>query len=288
MSVISETKVNTKEETKEVRAKFNIWRLLLNIFALLVISFLFIPIIIVVIMSFSSAQSLQFPPPGFSLRWYETFFSDPFWLEAAWNSIIIGVTASILALIIGGLATYGLSKTKFKGKDLLIANFIAPMIIPTIITGVALYFVFAKLGILGTIPGLIIAHTIIVIPYVVLITLPSFEAFDKNLELAAQSLGASRFKVISKIVVPLILPSFLASWLFAFIISFDEIIVTIFLSGKHYTLPKKMYNELVLQINPTITAISTILIAFTALFMLIVFIIIRRAAKKGAEIKMGN
>ncbi len=276
-----------KRQTKRKR-KFHPWQIFLSIFSVAVVLFLFLPIVIVIPMSFSSASSLQFPPPGFSLRWYESFFGNAAWMEAAKTSFIVSTSASIIALILGGFASYGLAKSDFRGKNLILGNFIAPMIIPTIITGVALYIVFAQIGILGSLPGLILGHTLLIVPYIVLITLPMFESFDKRIELAARSLGANWLMIVRRIIVPIIFPSLLASWLFAFIISFDELIVTIFLAGAYNTLPKKMFNELVLQINPTITAISTLLIALTAVFMIIVAFIMNKIAKSGTKINIGK
>lgn len=271
---------------KSMKRKFKPWNLVLSIFSILVVIFLFLPILIVIPMSFSSASSLQFPPPGFSLRWYESFFHNPAWIEATKTSFTVSISASFIALVLGGLAAYGLAKSNFRGKSFILGNFIAPMIIPTIITGVALYMAFAQIGILGSLAGLILGHVLLIVPYIVLITLPSFESFDKRIELAARSLGASWFTVTRQIIIPIILPSILASWLFAFISSFDELIVTIFLAGGYNTLPKKMFNELVLQINPTITAISTLLILFTAIFMLIVAFVMKRASKRGTKINI--
>jgi putative spermidine/putrescine transport system permease protein len=273
---------------KNKKKKMKPWNVVLSIFSILVVLFLFLPIVIVIPMSFSSANSLQFPPPGFSLRWYESFFGNPAWLEATKTSFIVSIVASLIALFLGGMAAYGLAIGNFRGKNFILGNVIAPMIIPTIITGVALYMAFAQLEILGTLPGLILAHTLLIVPYIVLITLPSFEAFDKRIELAARSLGANWITVARRIIIPIILPSVLAAWLFAFIISFDELIVTIFLSGTYVTLPKKMFNELVLQINPTITAISTLLIVLTSIFMVIVAFVMNRASKRGTNIKIGD
>jgi putative spermidine/putrescine transport system permease protein len=286
MRSVNTTNISTPIKVKEKHKlpKRNVWNLVLGLFSMGVILFLSIPLIIVVLMSFSSASSLEFPPPGFSFRWYSSFFTDPLWMEAVRTSVLVSAAASTIALIFGVLASYGLSVSDFRGKNLIIGNFIAPMIIPTIITGVALYLFFAQIGLLGTMPGLILAHVLVAFPYIVLITLPAFEAFDRRLELAAKSLGGSWVTVFRKILIPLHLPSILASWLFAFIISFDELIVTVFLAGEYMTLPKKMFNELILQINPTITAISTVLILLTGIFMFIVSILLKISKKKGAEI----
>jgi ABC-type spermidine/putrescine transport system permease subunit II len=225
--------------------------------------FLALPIIIVVPMSFSSAESLRFPPPGFSLRWYQSFFGDPQWIEAGINSVVIGVSSSTIALILGTFAAYGLVRGTFRGRSFLESNFIAPMVLPPIIVAVALYIFFAKLGILGNYIALIAAHAVLATPYVVLLMVLAIRAFDVRIEQVALSLGASRLQMLTRILLPNLVPNAAAAWLFAFVISFDEVVVTMFVSGTHLTIPKRMFNQLVLQINPTITAIATLLIGFS-------------------------
>jgi ABC-type spermidine/putrescine transport system permease subunit II len=232
----------------------------LSVFSLMVLMFLCLPITIIVPMSFSSAKSLQFPPPGLSLRWYESFFGDERWIEAGINSLILAGTASVCALVLGTLAAYGLVRGRFPGRALLESNFMAPMIIPPIILAVAMFIALARLGFLGSFGGLIIAHTVLVIPYAVLIMTVAIQSFDRDIELVAMTLGASRTRVLVQIVLPNLMPSALAALIFAFVISFDEVIVTLFVSGTYMTIPKRMFNELILQINPTITAIASILI----------------------------
>jgi len=234
--------------------------LALSTFSVAVVLFLCLPILIVVPMSFSSAKSLAFPPPGLSLRWYVSFFGDERWIEAGINSLILAASSSTIALVLGTLAAYGLVRGRYPGRALLESNFMAPMIIPPIILAIALFIAFAKLGFLGSFWGLIIAHTVLVIPYSVLIMSVAIQSFDRDIELVAMTLGASRTRVLIQIVLPNLVPSALAAMIFAFVISFDEVIVTLFLSGTHLTIPKRMFNELILQINPTITAIATLLI----------------------------
>jgi len=227
---------------------------------ILTLLFLALPIIIVVPMSFSSAGTLQFPPPGFSLRWYESFFSDPQWIEAALNSLAIGAIASTISLILGTCAAYALVRGNFLGRKSLEANFMVPMVLPPVIIAVSLYIFYAKLGILGSYFGVVSAHVVLTTPYVVLLMSLAIHAFDVRVEQIAMTLGASRLEMIVRILLPNILPNAAAAWLFAFVISFDEVVVTLFVSGSHLTVPKRMFNQLVLQINPTITAIATILI----------------------------
>jgi ABC-type spermidine/putrescine transport system permease subunit II len=250
---------------------------LLALFGGAVLLFLCLPIAVVVPMSFSSASSLEFPPPGFSLRWYESFFGDPRWLRAAGNSALIALAASIAALVLGSVAAYGLVRGRFRGRAVLESNFILPLILPPVITAVALYIFFARIGLLGTIPGLIVAHTILTVPYVVLLMSVAIRQFDVRIEQVAYSLGASWFRMFRSVLLPNLLPSVLAAWIFAVIISFDEVIVTLFLAGAYDTIPKRMFNELILQVNPTITAIATLLIALSVITIGLVAWLMQRA-----------
>jgi ABC-type spermidine/putrescine transport system permease subunit II len=256
-------------------------RYLLALFGGAVLLFLCLPIAVVVPMSFSSASSLEFPPPGLSLRWYESFFGDPRWLRAAQNSLIVALAASVLALALGSIAAYGLVRGRFRGRAVIESNFILPLILPPVITAVALYIFFARIGLLGTIAGLIVAHTILTVPYVVLLMSVAIRQFDVRIEQVAYSLGASWFRMFRSVLLPNLLPSVLAAWIFAFIISFDEVIVTLFLAGAYDTIPKRMFNELILQVNPTITAIATLLILLSVITIGIVAWLMRRAGVLG-------
>ena len=258
-----------------------IGRYLLALFGGAVLLFLCLPIAVVMPMSFSSASSLEFPPPGLSLRWYQSFFGDPRWLRAAQNSLIVALAASVAALALGSIAAYGLVRGRFHGRAVLEGNFVAPLILPPVITAVALYIFFARIGLLGTLPGLILAHTVLTVPYVVLLMSVAIRAFDVRIEQVACSLGASWFRMFRSVLLPNLLPSVLAAWIFAFIISFDEVIVTLFLAGAYDTIPKRMFNELILQVNPTITAIATLLIALSVATIGIVAWLMRRAGVLG-------
>ena len=241
--------------------------------------FLTVPILIVIPMSFSSAKALTFPPPGFSLRWYEAFFGDPRWMEAMWISTGVALVSSLLALVLGGLAAYGLRRGSFAGRDWAEGNFMAPLIVPTIIVAIALYLALAKIGLLGSLLGLVVAHTILNVPLVMMVMGVAIRAFDPRIEQVAWSLGASWRYTVWKVILPNLMPSVLAAWIFAFIGSFDEVIVTSFIAGKYDTVPKKMFNELVLEVNPTITAVATLLIGLTVLALAAVTLILARAGK---------
>ncbi|MBV9836021.1 MAG: ABC transporter permease [Alphaproteobacteria bacterium] len=241
--------------------------------------FLTVPLLIVIPMSFSSARALTFPPPSLSLRWYETFFGDPRWMEAMWTSIVIAAISSVAALLLGGLAAYGLRRGTFGGRDWAEGNFMAPLVVPTIIAAIALYLGLAKIGLLGSFTGLLLAHTILHVPVVMMVLGVAVRDFDLRIEQVAWSLGASWSYTARRVLLPNLWPSVFAAWIFAFIGSFDEVIVTSFIAGRYETVPKRMFNELILEVNPTITAVATLLIAFTILALAAVALILRRAGK---------
>jgi ABC-type spermidine/putrescine transport system permease subunit II len=241
--------------------------------------FLTVPLLIVVPMSFSSARALTFPPPGFSLRWYEAFFGDPRWMDAMWTSAALAALSSIAALVLGSLAAYGLRRGSFAGRDWAEGNFMAPLIVPTIIAAIALYLGLAKVGLLGSFIGLVTAHTILNVPLVMMVMGVAIREFDLRIEQVAWSLGASWSYTVAKVVLPNLAPSVFAAWIFAFIGSFDEVIVTSFIAGRYETVPKKMFNELILEVNPTITAVATLLIGLTVLALAAVTVILGRAGK---------
>ena len=243
------------------------------------LAFLTVPLVIVIPMSFSSARALTFPPPSLSLRWYEAFFGDPRWMEAMSTSALVAAISSVAALVLGGLAAYGLRRGTFGGRGWVEGNFMAPLIVPTIITAVALYLGLAKIGLLASFIGLVVAHTILNVPLVIMVLGVAIREFDHRIEQVAWSLGASWSYTLWKVVLPNLAPSVFAAWIFAFIGSFDEVIVTTFIAGKYETVPKKMFNELILEVNPTITAVATLLIAFTVLALAAVAFILGRSGK---------
>jgi len=241
--------------------------------------FLMVPLLIVVPMSFSSAKALTFPPPSLSLRWYEAFFGDPRWMAAMWTSTFIAVVSSFGSLLLGGFAAYGLRRGSFAGRDWAEGNFMSPLIVPTIIVAIALYLSLAKVGLLGSFIGLVAAHTVLNVPLVMMVMGVAVRGFDLRIEQVAWSLGASWSYTVVKVMLPNLAPSVFAAWIFAFIGSFDEVIVTSFIAGRYDTVPKKMFTELILEVNPTITAVATLLIAFTVLALAAVAVILGRSGK---------
>lgn len=249
----------------------------LGFFGSAVLIFLCLPVLIVAPMSFSDAKSLEFPPAALSLRWYQSLLGSPVWVEAGTNSLVLATLSSSIALICGTLAAYVLVRGNLAGRRLLEANFMAPMILPSIITAVSLYIFFARIGLLGSFFGLVLGHTILAVPYVVLIMQAAFRSFDVRIEQVAATLGASQFRILTQIVLPNMAPSAAAAWIFSFVMSFDEVVVTLFIAGTHMTIPKRMFNELILQINPTITAVATLLIAFNILALAVLLLLMRRS-----------
>ncbi len=252
-------------------------RIVLAVCAVGVLIFLCLPVLIVVPMSFSNATSLQFPPEGFSMRWYAQIFGDPRWVRAMQTSLVLALLSSTLALVLGGFAAYGLVRGRYFGRMAIQSNFVAPMIIPSVVTAVALYFALATIGMLGSFAGLLLGHTLLGVPYVVLIMSVAVRGFDSRIEEVAFTLGASWFTMFRRVLVPNLLPSTAAAWIFAFVTSFDEVVITAFIGGTHETVPKRMFNELAMQVNPSITAIATLLIAGSVALMALAAMLVRRS-----------
>ena len=237
---------------------------------IIILLFLVLPVAIIIPMSFSSSQYLEFPPPGFSTQWYEKFFESSQWTQALLTSIEVGIITTICALILGTMAAYGLHKSSSKITGLITELFMMPMLVPAIICGLAIYRFESQTGLSGTFIGLVIAHTILAMPFVIKTVLASLAGLNPNLELAAQSLGANKFTAFMKVVVPVIKPAMFSGGMFAFATSFDEIVVTQFIAGVRVkTLPKMMWDGLKQQLDPTITAIASIMIIGITIIMII-------------------
>jgi putative spermidine/putrescine transport system permease protein len=236
-----------------------------------ILVFLILPVLIIIPLSFGAQKYLEFPPKGFSLQWYKSFFTSYNWTMATWTSFKIAFFVTILATLLGTLAAFYFVRTDFKGKEFLYGLMLSPMIMPVIILAIAIYFFFAKLKLIGSLTGLVVAHTILAVPFVIVIVTATLQGFDISLEKAAMNLGAGRLRTFFKITFPLIRPGVLTGALFAFLTSFDEVIIAIFISGTTAnTLPKKMWDSLTMETDPTITAIATMLIFLTVALLLII------------------
>lgn len=236
----------------------------------LILTALMAPILIIFIMSFTSVSYFQFPPPDFSVRWYQSFFENASWLESLLRSLQIGFFTMIVAVVIGTIAANAVIRLNFPGKQFFMGLMVAPMIIPVVIVGIALYRFFAPLQLTGTMTGMILSHSILSIPMVFVAVLASLKGMDKNLELAAIGLGSTPIDAFFRVTFPFIKPGVYSGALFAFLTSFDELVVTIFLAGPTTkTLPVKMWEDLRTQVDPTIAAISSILIvAIVVMYLL--------------------
>jgi putative spermidine/putrescine transport system permease protein len=241
----------------------------LSVFAGFVLLYLVFPIVIVVPLSLSSGTYLSFPPPGFSFRWYENFFNRSDWLAAASLSLWVGGAVMALATALGAPAAIALVRSRFFGKNLLVGFIISPLITPVIIVAIGIYFFYARLGLVGNPFALVIAHTCLAVPFVVINVSATLHGFDERLEHAAMNLGATPWHTFWQVTFPIIRPGILAGALFAFISSFDELVVALFVSGSTaVTLPRKMWDSIRFEIDPTIAAVSTILVVLTALVFL--------------------
>jgi putative spermidine/putrescine transport system permease protein len=248
------------------RRRTNGARPVLAIWAWAVFLFLVAPVLIVIPISFSSAQYLQFPPPGFSLRWYAAYFASAPWLSATAASVRIGLATVAIAAPLGTLASFGLVRGRFPGKRALNALLLSPMIVPTIVVAVALYFAFAPVKLVGNWFAVALGHAALAVPLVVINVSAALVSFDENLELAAANLGANRWRAFRHVTFPLIRPGIAAGALFAFLVSFDELLVALFVAGLGApTLPIKMWSSLQQDVDPTIAAISTLLVAISCL-----------------------
>jgi len=243
-------------------------RVALAVIATLVLAFLMAPILIIVPLSFSSGSFFYYPLPGFSLRWYQDFFTSSFWLPSVWNSLLVGTSATVLATLLGTLAALGLWRARFPGNGLLLPLLISPMVVPVVIVAVGVYFAFAPLGLTDGYAGLILAHTTLGAPFVVITVLAALSGFDRSLLRAAANLGAPPVTAFRRVTLPLILPGVLSGAVFAFAASFDEVVVALLIAGPgQRTLPRQMFSGINDNISLTITAAATMLIAISLLLM---------------------
>ncbi|WP_308561149.1 ABC transporter permease subunit [uncultured Klebsiella sp.] len=250
---------------------------LLTLFSALVIAVLVLPIVSFLPMAFSSSSFLQFPPPGFSLRWMQTYLESPIWMGATARSFGIALATGVLAVLIATAAAFGLARYQGKRGSLVVMTFLLPMIVPNIVTAVALFYLFATLGLVGTDAGIILGHTVMAIPVVFIIILTTFKHYDWRLDQAAGTLGANRLRVIWSITLPLIKSSMVAAFIFGFLNSFEELTVALFVGGGvKQTLPKQMWDDVLLSVTPTLAAASVLILTVVTLL----FIVAERSRRK--------
>jgi putative spermidine/putrescine transport system permease protein len=253
-------------------------RLLLLALGALTVFFLMAPTLVVVPMSITASNSLTFPPEGFSTRWYEKMLTDPQWSSGFINSAQVASLTAVLATVLGTLAALGTVRGRFPGKSAVNALVLSPLIVPVIIIAIGMFSLFVRWKITGSIVGLVLAHTALAVPFVVINVATSLRTIDRNLELAAMNLGADPLRTFRRVTLPLILPGVLAGGLFAFITSWDEVVVSIFLTTARFrTLPVEMWEQVRQVVDPTVAAVATTLLAVTTSLLLLILVVRRQA-----------
>ena len=257
---------NTVSET-QIKLKDRIW---LYVIAIIILSLLVVPSLVVIPMSFSDSQYLEFPPKSFSTRWYENYFYSIDWLQATWTSVKVGVLTIFLATPLGIMAAYGLVNSNSRLRSILFPIMISPMMVPVILVAIGLFYFYVQFGMVNSILGLVLGHSLIAMPLVLIIVLSALNNYDMNQEKVARSLGASRLRAFFEITLPQIKFSIISASLISFLTSFDEVIISLFVSGgDNSTITRSMFLALRDQIDPTIAAISTILIIISSVFLIL-------------------
>ena len=255
-------------------------RVLFTLLVAAILLYLIIPVLIVVPMSFSEARFLQFPPKQWSFHWYEAFFNSVEWMSAAKVSLITAFFTMIISLPIGMAAAYAINNSSLKVVRTLQIILLLPMMVPIILIAAGVFFVYARVGLISTMTGLVLAHIMLALPYVIIALLAGLRNFDMSQEMVARSLGMNRFRAFMAVTLPQIKPSVVSATLFAFITSFDEVVVVLFVgSAGQKTLPWQMFTGLREQISPTILAVATILVAVSIALLATVEMLRRRSER---------
>lgn len=238
--------------------------------SILILLFLAAPVLIIAIISFDQSRVLSFPPQDIGLRWYERVLGDVAWRRSLWVSLKVALLTTLLATSIGFLAALALVRSAFKRKMAIYGFILTPMIVPNVIVAIAFYMAFARMGASGSLVAMAIGHSILALPLTTIILTASLQSLDERYERAALSLGASHWQTMRMVTLPLALPGLISAALFAFLTSFDELLIGLFLSGvQSQTLTVRIWNSLSLELEPTIAAVSTLLIAMTVVILAI-------------------
>jgi len=239
-----------------------------RIYTIAMFVFLIAPVLVVFPLSFTAGQMLVFPLPGWSTQWYAEFFTNSLWTDALRNSVVIGVLTTLLATALGTAAAVGLHGAKSRWSGPVIALLVTPLAVPVVIVAVATFYLFASLQLVGTFLGLVLAHTVLALPFVVVTVSATLQGYDPNLTRAAGSLGATPWLAFRTVTLPIIAPGVISGALFAFVTSFDELVVAIFLSSPQLrTLPRQIFSGVSENISPAITAAAVVLLFVSVLLM---------------------
>lgn len=264
-----------------------VWYYTYRVLCGLIFIFLIAPIVVIIPLSFNAVpfftftpEMLSFDPAGYSLKWYQDFFSNLNWQGAVKNSFIIAVFATLISTTLGTIAALGLSRAEMPKKALVMGILISPMIVPLIISAAGMYFFYTKVGLASTHLGVILAHAALGTPFVVITVTATLTGFDESLIRASATLGASPVRTFFKVIVPLILPGVISGALFAFITSFDEVVVVLFVgSFEQRTIPWQMFSGIREQISPTILAVATLLVVVSIMLLTAVELLRRRSER---------
>ncbi|SOE71671.1 ABC-type spermidine/putrescine transport system, permease component I [Burkholderia sp. OK233] len=239
--------------------------LTLRVIVVLLLAFLSAPAFLMIPLSFDSASGLAWPPHGFSLQWYRQIVDSPLWMQAITRSMLVGIGTGLLSMLIGTPAAFLLVRGGMRGKAAMLAFVLSPIVVPRMIIAVGIFYFFAKIGLVGSSLGLVLAHTTVAVPYVVITMMAVLRNYDTRLDLAAQSMGARPWATLRRVTFPILGAGLMSSFLFAFATSFDELTIALFTSGGlSTTLPKQFWDEITMQISPVIAAVSTCLFIFIA------------------------
>ncbi len=261
-----------------------IWHYTFLTICTLIFIFLIGPIFVILPLSFNAEpyftftpEMMSFDPAGYSLRWYEDFWTDLNWQLAVKNSFIIAIFATLLSTTLGTVAALGLSQSVMPYRSVVMAILISPMIVPLIISAAGMYFFYSRIGLASTHVGVILAHAALGTPFVVITVTATLVGFDRSLIRAASNLGSNPVNTFFKVIVPLILPGVISGGLFAFITSFDEVVVVLFVgSVEQRTIPWAMFSGIRDQISPTILAVATLLICISVVLLVTLELLRRR------------
>ncbi|MBL8581769.1 MAG: ABC transporter permease [Rhizobiaceae bacterium] len=245
-----------------------------------------LPLAVMLMMSFSSSEFVRFPPPSFSLRWYENYFTRTDWIESTLRSLWIGATVTAIAVLLGVPASLGIAKLGQRSADAALALATLPIVLPPVVIAVAMYMTFSSVGLVGTRTGIVLGHLTLAIPFVVLTTLASLRRLDPELVRAALSLGASRTRVTFTVTLPIIRPGILAGALFAFLASFDELMISLFVGNPEIrTLPRRMWEGVRSEFDPTVSAASAVVILATLVVVGFAFAVNALARRRRPSIR---
>jgi putative spermidine/putrescine transport system permease protein len=269
------------------RKRWGWW--LLYIVGGLIAFYLVLPSLVVIPISFNDSSMMKFPPEKFSFRWYDTFIGTPAWTASLWLSVKLALGVMVISTGIGVLAAVGLVRGRFPGKNALQAFLFSPMIIPHVVIALGMYYFYSGMRFVGNPWALLLSHICLAIPIVIVIVSATLQDFNRTLEQAAQVLGATPLQTFLKITLPIIRPGIITAALFAFIVSFDEVVIVAFIGGyRAATLPKRMFDNVRDQMEPTVAAISTLLVVLSIFLLIAVSYLGRLSKARGAKLGTEN